>query len=52
MGIASDNDYRWIGIGGILTTIVILAWLFLLGGPDEAQQAMNARFEITSEQEL
>ena len=50
MGLASDNDHRWIGIGGTLVIFAILAWLFLLGGPDEAQQAMNVQFGTASEQ--
>lgn len=49
MGLASDNDYRWIGISGTLVIVGILAWLFLLGEPDEAQQALNAKFGVASE---
>ena len=50
MGLASDNDHRWIGIGGTLVIFGVLAWLFLLGGHDAAQQAMNVQFETASEQ--
>ena len=50
MRLASDNEYRWVGIGGTLIIIGILAWLFMLDGPDETQQALNTKFGVSAEQ--
>ena len=49
MRLTSDNDYRWIGIGGTLIIVGILAWLFMLGDRDEAQQALNTKFGVAAE---
>ena len=50
MRLASDNEYRWVGIGGTLIIVGILAWLFMLDRPDETQQALNKKFEVAAEQ--
>ena len=49
MGLASDGEYRWIGIGGIAAIFGALSWLFFLGEPQEPQQAMRAEFGVASE---